>query len=140
MSEPRICPECGSDIYQASHYEDLAQARDRHWRKNQQQAIEILRLKLEVAQLKDERRLRGQKVERQRRVIKRLEERLRSAGLRPHEDKPLGEGPPTSPSPAHDAVPGTSGMGPPDPATQYLNPRGLRKMRRRAKKLGDKKQ
>lgn len=134
MSEPRICPECGSDIYQASHYEDVVQARDRHWRKNQEQAIQILQLQLEVEKLKDERRLRGQKVERQRKVIKRLEDRLRSHGLFPHEDKPIGEGPPSSPVPAHDAVPGTPGMGPPDPATQYVNPRGLRKMRKRAKK------
>lgn len=131
MSESKICPECGSNIWQASHYDDLRDARDRHYRKNQEQAIKILQLELEVAQLKDERRLRGQKVERQRRVIKRLEERLRSHGSFPHEGATESEA--TSPTPAHDAVLGTPGMGPPDPATQYVNPRGLRKMGKRLK-------
>ena len=86
MSEPRICPECGSDIYRASHYEDLMEARDRHWRENQKQAVEILRQKLTIAELEDERRTRGRKVEMQRRRIKRLEEKIRTLGGKPHDE------------------------------------------------------
>lgn len=133
MSESRICPECGSDVYQASHYEDLLLARDRHHRKNQAQALEILKLQLRVAELEDDRRYRGQKVERQRKVIRRLEKRLKELGVQPHSDKTLGsgEGGATARNPKHEAPPGTPGMGPPDKATQYVNAKGLRKMRKR---------
>lgn len=137
MSEERICPECGSDIYRASHYEELMEARDRHWRKNQTQAIEILRLQLRVAELEDERRTRGRKVEKQRRRIIRLQEKVRTLGGRPHDDKPPGEGDPTSPAGKHELLPGDQGPRL-DPAKQYASPRGLRKMRKKAKELKEK--
>jgi hypothetical protein len=133
MTEPRICPECGSDIYRASHYEDLMEARNRHWRKNQEQAIQLLRLQLEVAELKDERRTRGRKVEMQRRTIVRLQEKIRTLGGKPHDDKPLGEGDPTSPSAKHELVPKDQGNQL-DDAKWYVNPRGKRKMKKAAKK------
>jgi hypothetical protein len=91
MSE-RICPECGADSYRAAGYDALREARDRHWAKNQQQAIQILRLELEVAELKEWRRTRNRKIEQQRRAIRRLEARIRELGGRPHEDKPLSGG------------------------------------------------
>lgn len=123
----RICPECGSDIYRASHYDRVSEARDRHWRKNQEQAIEILRLQTRVAELEDERRYpRGRKQEMQRRTIRRLEAKLRDLGVWPHDDRQTGEGDPASPAPSHDLLPHSP---PPD----YPDSRGQRKMRRRTK-------
>ena len=122
----RICPECGADSYRAAGYDDLREARDRHWAKNKQQAIEILRLQLEVAELKEWRRTRNGKIERQRRTIRRLEERLRNIGVQPHANKPLGggEGDPVSPSPAFASAPPSSAEPP------YPRAAGLRIMRR----------
>jgi len=135
MSEPRICPECGSDIYRASHYQELLQARDRHWRTNQSQAIEILRLQLRVAELEDERRYRGGKVERQRRTIVRLQEKLRALSSFPHDNKPLGEGDPVSPAGKHTLAPGKNPSE--DMAKFYSSPRGIRKVRKQKKQKED---
>lgn len=129
MSAPRICPECGSDIYRASHYDDLAAARRRFQQKTEQQAMEILRLQLRVAELEDERRTRAGKVERQRRTIRRLEDRLRGLGLFPHEERKADEGDPASPSPAFSTT--ADPLGPLDDP-DYENPRGIRKMRKAA--------
>ena len=85
MSEPRICPECGSDVWKARDYDSLLRARDRHHATNRQQAIEILALKLRVAELEERERDRGRKVQKQSRIIRRLEERLRAVGSRPYE-------------------------------------------------------
>lgn len=127
MSEERVCPECGSDIYRASHYQDVSEARDRHWKKNQEQAIEILRLQLRVAELEHERKTRGRKVEKQRQTIRRLEQKLRDAGVWPHDDSRLAEGDPASPAPKHELTPKT-------PEPDYPHPGGLRRMRRRIKR------
>ncbi len=86
-----ICPECGSNIWQASQYREAIAARERHFKKNREQAIEILSLQLQVAELTEWKNNRNGKIERQRRSIKRLEDRLHSLSVRPHEDKPLGE-------------------------------------------------
>lgn len=85
----RVCPECGSDTWRAAHYDDLADARDRHQRKNESQALQILRLELRVAELEAREHLRGKKVMRQARVIRRLENRIRSLGVFPHEGATL---------------------------------------------------
>lgn len=139
MSEPRICPECGSDIYRASHYEDLMLARDRFHRETQKQALQILALRLEVGTLKDERRYRGRKVEMQRRTIRRLQEKVKKLGGAPHDDKPLGEGDPASPSPEHELAVG-SNLYEEFRDRDYPNARGLRKMRKKAKELKAKKE
>lgn len=125
MSE-RICPECGADSYRAAGYDDLREARDRHWRKNQQQAVEILRLQLRVAELEEWRRTRNGKIERQRRTIRRLEEKLRGLSVWPHDDKDSGEGDPVSPAPAISSAPSTE---PPPPSG-----RGLRQLKRNREK------
>lgn len=134
MSEPRICPECGSDIYRASHYQELLEARDRHYRENQRQAIEILQLRMRVAELEDERRYRGRKVEMQRRTIRRLEGKLRALGHRPHDDRG-SEGDPASPSAKHALAPGTD-TATSDMAEFYPSPRGLRQMRKNKERGG----
>jgi len=122
----RICPECGSDIYRASHYDEVSAARDRHMRSGEQQAVEILRLKLRVAELEDERKTRGRKVEQQRRTIRRLEAKLRESGIWPHDDRKSGEGDPASPTQKH-------ALREPTPVPDYPHPSGIRKMRKRIK-------
>lgn len=122
MSDPRICPECGSDIWAASHFTEVSEARNRHYQENKRQALEILALRLKVAELEEWRRNRNRKIEMQRRTIRRLEKRLRELKVRPHEDKPLGEGPPASPTPE------VSPDVPEEPG--YPSPRGMRELRR----------
>lgn len=119
MSE-RICRECGADTWKASNYDELVAARDRHWKTNREQAIEILTLKLRVAELEEHERTRQRKTVRQARVIRRLEDRLRELNQFPYEGFGLGETAPVAQnvSPVED-----DGIGP--------HPRGMRKMRRR---------
>lgn len=124
----RICPECGADIWKAAGYDELRLARDRHWAKNQQQAIEIVRLQLRVAELEEWQKTRNGKIERQRRTIRRLEEKLRGLSVWPHDDKTLngGEGDPASPSPTISPAPPSS------PEPPYPSSRALRTMKRKA--------
>lgn len=112
----RICPECGADSYRAAGYDALREARDRHWQKNRDQAIEILTLQLRVAELEEWQRTRNGKIERQRR------------GVWPHDDKSQGEGDPVSPSPAISAAPPS----PTEPP--YPSARTLRRMKRNREK------
>lgn len=118
----RICPECGSDTWRSAGYDELLEARDRHWEKNREQAIEILRLQLRVAELEERERGRQRKVNRQRVVIRRLEERLRDMSTFPYEGFKPGE---TSPVP-QDISPRE-----PDPDAHLgPSPRGMRQLRR----------
>jgi hypothetical protein len=128
----RICPECGSDIYRSAGWDEMREARDRHWAKNQEQAIEILRLQLRVSELEEWRRTRNGKIERQRRTIRRLEEKLKGFGSFPHDDKPLGrEGDPASPAPAFNTAPPSSS----DP--DYPSPTGMRRLRKNRQKAAE---
>jgi hypothetical protein len=126
MSEPRICPECGADIYRASHYDEMMEAKHRVERKAHEQAVEILRLQLRVAELVDGERRRHRKVELQRRTIRRLEAKVREAGLFPHDDRG-DEGDPASHAPKMRTDTATR-----DPAVDGPSPRGLLGMRKRA--------
>jgi len=117
----RVCRECGADTWKASNYDELAEARDRHWRKNQEQAQTILRLELRVAELEGLHQSRQRKINRQAKVIRRLEERLRSLSVFPHEGASLTG---TSPVPQDLSPSEDDGIGP--------SPRGMRQMRKRA--------
>lgn len=130
MSE-RICKECGADSYRAAGYDELREARDRHWQKNREQAIEILRLQLRVSELEEWRRTRNGKIERQRRTIRRLEEKLRGLSVWPHDDKQLGEGDPVSPAPAINSAPPSSSE------PEFPSSRGVRKLKRNREKANE---
>lgn len=121
----RICPECGADTWRAAGYDEMREARDRHWNIARQQAIEVLTLQARVAELEDERRNRGRKVERQRRTIRRLEEKLHLLGAWPHDDKQHSEGDPASPFPS-------TSYDLPEDGPLHPSRRGLWRMRRAA--------
>lgn len=80
-----VCPECGEIPYRGADWVNMNAARARHYAKNRAQAIEILGLQLEVAELRERDLQRSRKVQRQSKVIRRMEERLRSLKLRPYE-------------------------------------------------------
>lgn len=93
-----VCPECGSNIYFAEHF---PRVRDENFRlkaeierQAAEHAVEKARWKVEEISREEERTFRGlrpnanrSKVERQTAVIRRLEQRLRDAGLMPYAEE-----------------------------------------------------
>lgn len=82
----RVCPECGCDTWAASQFKELSAAVSRHMANGRKQAIENLELRLRVAELEDKEHYRQRKVRAQTKVIRRLEDKLRSHGSFPHEN------------------------------------------------------
>lgn len=80
----RVCPECGCDTWAASQSKELSAAVGRHMASGRKQAIENLELRLRVAELEDQEHYRQRKVRAQAKVIRRLEDKLRSHGSYPH--------------------------------------------------------
>lgn len=95
MTPPRVCPECGADRWKmkdASRTFERLSAKTRDVEKLARENG-LLRYKLEIAEAeyRDHQSHQSRKIVRQARVIKRLEERLRAAGVRPYEGAGLGE-------------------------------------------------
>ncbi len=89
VSEPRICPHCGSDTYFAQNFgrvRDKAAALELEmYRRTKQHAADILRLELAALDKANEHAWLQRKAHKQRLVINRLEAKLRKLGQVPHE-------------------------------------------------------
>lgn len=85
----RVCPECGSDVWQARNHHRTVEEnfRLRQWIESDaaKHAVQVARLKLQVMEATESQRGLQRKKDRQSRVIRRLEDRLRERGQRPYE-------------------------------------------------------
>lgn len=100
MADERVCPHCGTDRYKAQRLdrrEAAMRARDRAADKIAKENG-ALRLQLAVAQEEGGEVRRGMqhKIQRQAKVIRRLEKKLLEAGKQPHEGVPPWETAPVS--------------------------------------------
>lgn len=89
---PRICPDCGSDTFFADNFERVRDESFRLRREYEAQAARhaVERAQWELARFDTDEGRRGmqEKIQRQRRTINRLEERLRKAYVQPHAEEP----------------------------------------------------
>lgn len=105
---PRVCEHCGSDTYKAENFDrvrdSLTKYRERCENLARRNGLLQVRLEISGADAVEERAGLQRKVNRQARVIRRLEDRLRKLGRKPHEGVSPGE---TSPvMQADEAAPG----------------------------------
>jgi hypothetical protein len=100
MAVSRQCPECGCDRWVAR---DAGRARDRAERTMEEAekmaaraGVDYLRQKLARAEDRDHVSRLQRKIQRQARVIVRLEARLRALNAKPYTDSPVGENAPAA--------------------------------------------
>lgn len=88
VSDPRVCPECGSDTYFAQEFERMRdrcyRIKDEYERQAARFAVERAKWQLEQFENQEDRKGLQGKVHRQRQVINRLEKKLRKLGVAPH--------------------------------------------------------
>lgn len=88
VSEPRVCPHCGSDTYFAQNFPRLVQKtaalEDQVRRMAAQHGVERANWQLEKIERANERTWLAQKAHKQRLVINKLEAKLRKLGKVPH--------------------------------------------------------
>lgn len=88
VSDPRHCPECGSDTYQAQGFERQLRRASRLQGELERQAMhhaaEVARLKILLMDAKEEKSWLQSKTHKQRLQLNRLEKKLRARGQQPY--------------------------------------------------------
>lgn len=91
MTQPRECPECGSDIFKATDYDKLLSENleigSRFKRLNADHALEKAQWWLSQIKLEESMKYMQQKTKKQTAALRKLEERIRVLGRRPY-DRP----------------------------------------------------
>lgn len=97
MADMRPCPECGGDLWKSRDYARVLRDLGYQRREAEKLAAEngILRSQARMREvaLKDSNSAHQQKIARQAKAIRRLEEKLRKRGERPYEDTTLDQTP-----------------------------------------------
>lgn len=89
---PRICPECGSDIFKALDYDKVVSERsevyDRFKRIFAQHAMEKAQWEIDKIRLEDSTKSLQRKVNAQRKALNRLENKILKLGKQPYASEP----------------------------------------------------
>lgn len=100
MGEQRVCPHCGCDRWKAERADKLAARMVSTERERTRLAQEngVLRSEAHLARElgQEVRNAMQRRIQRQARVIRRLEQKLLDAGRQPHDDATLGDGLPVT--------------------------------------------